>query len=133
MPDEFHSPLRCARAKEQMEPSQRDHEPHRPETSRLLGQDHTKLPHGQVVVLFLFPSFFLIIELNYSILEDSWNWTNFLIRVETKLVEFSNRVKLKNFWPNFLIIFQRSFIFSIEFPSKSSFPISIGIEIGPIF
>lgn len=51
MPDEFHSPLRRARAKEQMEPSQRDHEPHRPEASRLLGQDHTKLPHGQVVVV----------------------------------------------------------------------------------
>lgn len=58
MPDEFHSPLRCARAKEQMEPSQRDHEPHRPEASRLLGQDHTKLPHGQVVVPLSSSGFF---------------------------------------------------------------------------
>ena len=46
LPDEFHSPLRCARTEEQMEPPQRDHESHRSEASGILGQNHPELPHG---------------------------------------------------------------------------------------
>lgn len=44
VPDKFHPTLCRARAQEQMEASQCDHESHRSQTGRLLGEDHSELP-----------------------------------------------------------------------------------------